>query len=122
MWVQILLSSYKISNKMIVKKKVKKIKNWKKIHNLSHLLNLKKVKNNQRNSIKVNYGNFGLKAISSGFLMFKQIEAARRCIARVTNRNSKIWIRIYPKHILTKKSKNSRMGKGVGSFFVKFIL
>lgn len=104
-----------VKNK-VVKKKTKKIKNWKKVHNLSHLLNFKSVKNFQKNSVKVNCGIFGLKAISSGFLMFKQIEAARRCIARLTNRNSKVWIRVYPKHVLTKKSKNSRMGKGVGSF------
>lgn len=104
-----------VKNK-VVKKKIKKIKDWKKLHNLSHLLNFKMAKNFQKNFIKVNFGIFGLKAISSGFLTFKQIEAARRCIARLTNRNSKIWIRIYPKHVLTKKSKNSRMGKGVGNF------
>ena len=31
-------------------------------------------------------------------------------------RNNKIWINILPNYILSKKSKNSRMGKGKGSF------
>jgi len=31
-------------------------------------------------------------------------------------RNNKIWINILPNYVLSKKSKNSRMGKGKGSF------
>lgn len=31
-------------------------------------------------------------------------------------RNSKVWVFVRPNHVMTKKSKNSRMGKGKGAF------
>jgi large subunit ribosomal protein L16 len=89
---------------------------FKKIHKKSHLTNLRKpLLNNKKAISTIHYGDLGLKAVTSGFLTFKQIEAARRIISRLTGRSNKIWIRIYPDHLLTKKSKGSRMGKGVGS-------
>lgn len=89
---------------------------FKKIHKKAHLTNLRKPRLNNRLALStVHYGDIGLKAVSSGFLTFKQIEAARRTISRLTGRGNKIWIRVYPDHLLTKKSKGSRMGKGVGS-------
>ena len=51
-------------------------------------------------------------------MTFKQIESARRGISRITGRNNKLWIRIYPDFSLTKKNKNSRMGKGVGTTYL----
>ena len=99
--------------------KIRKNIIWKKLHNKTHLLNIKKPKINNKNfSFQINFGFFGLKATSSGFLTFKQIEAARRCISRVTGRNNKLWIRIFPNLAITKKGKNSRMGKGVGTTFL----
>lgn len=95
---------------------IRKNINFKKVHKKAHLTNLKTAFINNKVAIsKIHYGDIGLKAITSGFLTFKQIEAARRTISRLTGRNNKIWIRVYPDHILTKKSKGSRMGKGVGS-------
>ena len=92
---------------------------WKKLHNKTHLLNFKKSKiNNKKIATKVHFGNFGLKASTSGFLTFKQIGSARRGISRITGRNNKLWIRIYPDFSLTKKNKNSRMGKGVGTTYL----
>lgn len=99
--------------------KIRKNIVWKKLHNKSHILNIKKPKiNNKKFASKVHFGYFGLKATTSGFLTFKQIEAARRCISRVAGRNNKLWIRVFPNLSLTKKGKNSRMGKGVGSTFL----
>jgi large subunit ribosomal protein L16 len=78
----------------------------------------------QKYSSVVKFGLVALKAITSGFLTVKQLEIMRVVITRVTNRHSKIIIRIFLSHPLTKKSLGSRMGKGVGSvkswvFFIR---
>ena len=62
----------------------------------------------------LNYGFFGLKAISFGILTKKQVEAARRIITRKTKRIGKLFIRIYFNFPITKKPLLSRMGKGSG--------
>lgn len=63
----------------------------------------------------INFGNFGLKAISRGRLSAKQIEAARRAMTRAIKRQGKIWIRIFPDKPITKKPLEVRMGKGKGN-------
>jgi large subunit ribosomal protein L16 len=61
------------------------------------------------------YGAFGLKASVSGVLTFKQVETARRVIAKVMERSGKIFIRVFFSHPLTKKPLLTRMGKGMGA-------
>lgn len=61
------------------------------------------------------FGEVGLKAIESGTINFKQIEAARQAITRKIKRKGRVWIRIFPNLPVTKKSTGSRMGKGKGS-------
>ena len=63
---------------------------------------------------KLKFGTLGLKAIESGLISAKQIEAARQAIARKTKRKSKIWIRIFPDLPVTSKPTGTRMGKGKG--------
>jgi len=65
------------------------------------------------NSIK--FGEFGLKAQVAGVISARQIEAARRTIARKIKRKGKIWICIFPDLPITAKPTESRMGKGKGS-------
>ena len=65
------------------------------------------------NTIK--FGDFGLKAQVSGVISARQIEAARRTIARKIKRKGKIWICIFPDLPITAKPTESRMGKGKGS-------
>ncbi|KPJ68156.1 MAG: 50S ribosomal protein L16 [Coxiella sp. DG_40] len=64
---------------------------------------------------KVNFGEFGLKAIASGRVTARQIEAARRAISRHVKRGGKLWIRIFPDKPITKKPLEVRQGKGKGS-------
>lgn len=66
-------------------------------------------------SNKVDFGDIGLKAASSGIISARQIEAARRTIAKKIKRKGKIWIRIFPDLPITAKPTESRMGKGKGS-------
>lgn len=63
----------------------------------------------------VSFGDFGLQAITSGWLTSRQIEAARIALTRHVKRGGKIWIRIYPDKPVTKKPAETRMGTGKGA-------
>lgn len=73
---------------------------------------------------KIAFGTYGIKAQSPGELTSRQIEAARRAMARYTKRGGKIWIRIFPHKPVTRKSAEVPMGSGKGSveFYVFPIL
>ena len=60
-------------------------------------------------------GLFGLKALDSGKLTFKQLEAGRRAIRRTTKKKGSISINVFTNQSVTKKPVSSRMGKGKGS-------
>ncbi len=64
---------------------------------------------------RVSFGEFGLKALDTGRITARQIEAARRAINRYVRRGGKIWIRIFPDVPITKKPLEVRMGKGKGN-------
>ena len=64
---------------------------------------------------KVDFGEYGLKAISRGRLTARQIEAARRAMTRKIKRGGKIWIRVFPDKPITKKPLEVRQGKGKGN-------
>ena len=66
-------------------------------------------------SNQLKFGTVGLKAIKSGTITSRQIEAARQAIVRKLNRKGKLWIRIFPAIPITKKPIETRMGKGKGS-------
>ena len=63
----------------------------------------------------VSFGEFGLKATERGRLTARQIEAARRAMTRYIKRGGKIWIRVFPDKLITKKSLEIRHGKGKGN-------
>ncbi|MDD4051760.1 MAG: 50S ribosomal protein L16 [candidate division Zixibacteria bacterium] len=64
---------------------------------------------------KVDFGQYGLKAIEPSWLSNRQIEAARVALTRHIKRGGKIWIRIFPDKPITKKPAETRMGKGKGA-------
>ena len=61
------------------------------------------------------FGDFGLKATSSGRITARQIEAARRAITRYVKRGAKVWIRTFSDKPITKKPLEVRQGKGKGN-------
>jgi large subunit ribosomal protein L16 len=63
----------------------------------------------------VDFGDFGLQAMSPGFVTARQIEAARVAISRKIKRSGKLYIRIFPDKSLTKKPAETRMGTGKGT-------
>ena len=68
----------------------------------------------QRGS-SISFGEYALKATSSGKMTAQQIEAARVAINRKIKRGGKVWIRVFPDKPVTKKPAETRMGKGKGS-------
>lgn len=61
------------------------------------------------------FGEYGLRAMESGWLTNKQIEAARVAMTRHIKRGGKVWIKIFPDKPLTSKPAETRMGSGKGS-------
>jgi large subunit ribosomal protein L16 len=61
------------------------------------------------------YGDYALQALEPGWITSRQIEAARRTIARAVKRGGKIHIRIFPNKPVTKKPLEVRMGSGKGN-------
>ena len=64
---------------------------------------------------ELNFGSFGLKALTPERVTARQIEAARRAITREMKRLGKLWIRIFPDVPVSDKPAEVRMGKGKGS-------
>ena len=64
---------------------------------------------------EVSFGEYGLKAMETGWITNRQIEAARIAITRHMRRGGKVWIRVFPDKPVTVKPAETRMGKGKGS-------
>lgn len=64
---------------------------------------------------EVSFGEFGLQALTPGFITARQIEAARIAMTRHIKRGGKVWIRIFPDKPITKKPLETRMGTGKGA-------
>lgn len=70
-----------------------------------------------RRGSNLDFGSFGLKAVTVGHVGSRQIEAARRAMTHYTKRGGRIWIRIFPDKPITKKPPETRMGGGKGDIF-----
>ena len=64
---------------------------------------------------KLNFGAYGLKALTPERVTARQIEAARRAMTRHMKRAGRVWIRIFPDIPVTQKPAEVRQGKGKGS-------
>ena len=64
---------------------------------------------------QLNFGSYGLKAVTPERVTARQIEAARRAITRHLRRARRVWIRIFPDVPVSSKPAEVRMGKGKGS-------
>ncbi|NNE69805.1 MAG: 50S ribosomal protein L16 [Rhodothermales bacterium] len=74
-----------------------------------------RIKGNAQRGTRVDFGDFGIKALQIGRLTSRQIEAARIAMTRHMKRSGKVWIRIFPDKPITKKPAETRMGKGKGA-------
>jgi len=89
------------------------IKGYVKIHKKSIKKNFKNKK------INILFSKFFILSLSFTKISYKQLESARRAIVRKNLKFCFILNKIKPFFNLTKKSKKSRMGKGIGKFNTK---
>lgn len=64
---------------------------------------------------KVSYGEYGIQALEAGMITSNQIESARIAMTRHVKRGGKVWIKVFPDKPVTKKTAETRMGKGKGA-------
>ena len=64
---------------------------------------------------KLNFGQYGLKALEPERVTARQIEAARRALTRHMKRSGRVWIRMFPDVPVSKKPLEVRMGSGKGT-------
>ena len=74
-----------------------------------------RIHGNAKGGFSIDFGQFGLKAMEPERITARQIEAARRAIARHVKRAGRMWIRVFPDVPVTKKPAEVRMGSGKGS-------
>ena len=68
-----------------------------------------------RGQQRVEFGEYGLKALERGWITNRQIEAARVAMTRKIKRGGKVWINVFPDKPVTKKPAETRMGSGKGN-------
>ena len=74
-----------------------------------------RIHGNAKGGTQLNFGVYGLKALTPERVTARQIEAARRAITRHLRRAGRVWIRIFPDVPVSSKPAEVRMGKGKGS-------
>lgn len=74
-----------------------------------------RIHGNAKGGAALNFGSYGLKAMTPGRITARQIEAARRTITRHMKRSGRVWIRIFPDIPVSTKPAEVRQGKGKGN-------
>ena len=65
-----------------------------------------------RGQVKVQFGEYGLKALDSGWITNRQIEAARIAMTRKIKRGGKVWINVYPGQVVHQEARRDPDGLG----------
>lgn len=63
----------------------------------------------------LDFGDYGLQAMTAGRISSRQLEASRVAVNRYIKRGGKFWIRIFPNKSVTVKAAETRMGSGKGN-------
>src|ERR1700751_3333700 len=74
-----------------------------------------KIHGTAKGGFTLNFGSYGLKSVEPERITARQIEAARRAIARQMKRQGRVGIRIFPDVPVSDKPAEVRMGKGKGA-------
>jgi large subunit ribosomal protein L16 len=70
---------------------------------------------NAKGGTTINFGEYGIQALESGWITARQIEAARIAMTRHVKRGGKVWITVFPDKPVTQKPAETRMGSGKGN-------
>jgi large subunit ribosomal protein L16 len=68
-----------------------------------------------KGQLQVQFGDYGLKSLETGWVTNRQIEAARIAMTRKIRRGGKVWINVFPDKPVSQKPAETRMGSGKGS-------
>ena len=74
-----------------------------------------RIHGNAKGGTSLNFGSYGLKAMSPERITARQIEAARRAITRHLRRTGRLWIIVFPDLPVSSKPAEVRMGNGKGA-------
>ena len=74
-----------------------------------------RIHGNAKGGFRLNFGEYGLKALEPERVTARQIEAARRALTRRMSRTGRVWVRVFPDVPVSKKPAEVRMGSGKGS-------
>lgn len=74
-----------------------------------------RIRGKAKGATTLNFGSYGLKALTPGRVTARQIEASRRAITRQMRRSGRVWIRIFPDVPVSQKPAEVRQGKGKGT-------
>lgn len=66
-------------------------------------------------STKIKHGNFGLKALESGYITAHQLKSINDFFKKRIKKKGKVWFRVFPHIPVTSKPLEVRMGKGKGA-------
>lgn len=80
-----------------------------------------KLSGRSKGALSVDFGSYGLRALSNAWITARQIEAARRAMTRYIQRGGKIWIRIFPDKPVTTHGAVMGSGKGAVDHFVSVV-
>jgi len=67
------------------------------------------------NLSSLNFGQYGIKALKSGYIPAKALEAMRQNLNKKLKKTGKLWVRVFPDIPRSQKPAEVRMGKGKGS-------
>jgi large subunit ribosomal protein L16 len=68
-----------------------------------------------KGGVNLQFGSYGMKALTPDRITARQIESARRAITRYMKRAGRLWVRIFPDIPVTSKPAEVRMGSGKGA-------
>ena len=74
-----------------------------------------RMKGTETRGTTLEFGEYGLQTTVPAWITSRQIEAARRAVARAVKRGGQIWIKIFPDKPVTAQAAETRMGSGKGS-------
>ncbi len=76
--------------------------------------NVDKMARPETRGTNLEFGSFGLRAVSQARIRSNQIESSRKVISRTLGKIGKYWIRLFPDRPYTAKAAEVGMGKGKG--------
>lgn len=63
----------------------------------------------------VAFGDYGVMSLEPGWVLARQLEAARVVLSRALGTQGRYWCRVFPDKAITKKAAETRMGSGKGA-------